>query len=290
MAIVLAQKPQREPTRATYLLRRLRRSRSAQLGLLLLLPLLIAAVAAPMLATHSPTDMNTSNILQAPSAAHLFGTDDFGRDIFSRVLYGIQVSLWVGVSVAAATTVTGIVLGLLSGYYPRLDAPIMRVMDLLMAFPSILLAIGIMAILGPKLINIIIALSIQYTPRSARIVRGQVMALRELEYVEAARSLGMSDFRIMFRHLIPNGMAPLIVQQTFTLALAVLAESSLSFLGVGVPPEVPTLGSILSDSRTHLTKAPWMSLYPGSMISLLVLAFNMLGDGLRDVLDPRMKV
>jgi peptide/nickel transport system permease protein len=194
------------------------------------------------------------------------------------------------VTIALVTTLTGLLFGALAGYYPRLDNPIMRTMDVLMAFPGMLLAIGIMAILGQQTINIVLALMVPYTPRTARVVRGQILALRDQEFIQAARCLGLRDWRIIVRHLLPNVAAPLLIQQTFILAGAILAESGLSFLGVGVPPEVPTLGGILSDSRAYLRTAPWLSLYPGLLISLLVLGFNLLGDGLRDALDPRTRV
>jgi peptide/nickel transport system permease protein len=272
------------------MLRRMRRSRSTLIGLGLALVVVVLSLGAPLITGTSPNSMSPLAILQGPSTAHPFGTDDFGRDLLSRVLYGGRISLLVGVVVSIITGGVGVLLGTLTGYYRRLDGPIMRVMDALMAFPAILLAIGIMSILGPRLINIIAALAIVYTPRCARIARGAILSLRDQDYVQAARAIGMSDSRIMLRHLVPNIMAPVLVQQTFILAVAVLAESSLNFLGVGVPPEVPTLGSILSDSRTFLRDAPWMSLYPGVFIAVLVLGFNLLGDGLRDVLDPRMRL
>lgn len=266
---------------------RLLESRSARVGLVIVLGLLVLALGAPWLTRAAPTAMDSMSILKSPSRAHLFGTDDFGRDLMARVLYGARVSILVGLLVAGLTTVTGLVIGVVSGFYARIDNAVMRVMDLLMAFPTILLALGIMAILGPRLSNIIVALVIPYTPRTARVVRSVVLGLREQEFVEAARALGMPDLRVMLRHLLPNSLAPLLVQQTYVLALAILAESGLNFLGVGVPPDVATLGSILSDARTFLRNAPWMSLYPGVFISLLVLGFNLLGDGLRDVLDPQ---
>lgn len=268
---------------------RVGQNRPAGAGLLVLGLLIALALAAPLLATVDPNAMDTGAILQSPSWEHPFGTDDFGRDIFSRVLHGIRISLLVGVTVATATGVLGVTIGALAGYYSRVDNIVMRVMDIFMALPAILLAIGVMAILGPNLMNIIIALIIPYAPRSARVVRAEVLMLREQEFIIAARSLGMSDLRILARHLIPNSLAPLLIQQTYILALSILAESGLNFLGVGVPPEVPTLGGILSDSRTYLQTAPWMSLFPGLTIALLVLGVNLLGDGMRDVLDPRMR-
>jgi peptide/nickel transport system permease protein len=267
---------------AAILGRRLLRSRSLQIGLAI--SLLVVTSGA------DPTAVNTASILKGPSAAHPFGTDEFGRDVLSRAVYGARTSILVGVTIALVTTLTGLLFGALAGYYPRLDNPIMRTMDVLMAFPGMLLAIGIMAILGQQTINIVLALMVPYTPRTARVVRGQILALRDQEFIQAARCLGLRDWRIIVRHLLPNVAAPLLIQQTFILAGAILAESGLSFLGVGVPPEVPTLGGILSDSRAYLRTAPWLSLYPGLLISLLVLGFNLLGDGLRDALDPRTRV
>jgi peptide/nickel transport system permease protein len=271
-------------------LRRLLRSRSALIGLTLTAVLLILSLGAPLFTSMSPSAMVMTEILQAPSADHFFGTDNFGRDVFSRVLYGGRISILVGVVVAGATTVLGVIIGTAAGFYPRLDNVLMRIMDILMAFPAILLAIGIMAILGPQLSNIIIALVIPFTPRTARVVRGEILHLKEQDFALAAHSIGMHDLRLLARHLVPNSLAPLLVQQTFILAIAILAESGLNFLGVGVPPDVPTLGSILADSRTYLRNAYWMALFPGIFISLLVLGFNLLGDGLRDVLDPRMRI
>ena len=271
-------------------LRRFRRTRSAQVGLLIIVVLLILSIGAPLFATADPTDMDFVAILQAPSSLHPIGTDDFGRDLLSRVLYGSRISFLIAVVICGATTFTGTLIGSLAAFYPRLDNPLMRVMDVLMAFPPILLAIGIVSILGPQLINIILALIVPYTPVAARVVRGEILALRQLEFVDAARCVGARDIRIIVRHLLPNTLAAVLVQQTAILAMAVLAESSLNFLGIGVPPEIPTLGGILADSRVHLRNAPWMSLSPGIFISLLVLGFNLLGDGLRDILDPHMKV
>lgn len=248
------------------------------------------AAGAPLFTQADPTDMNSMSILKPPSRAHPLGTDDFGRDVLSRVLYGGRVSILVGVIVAGVTTLTGVIFGALAAFYRRLDNLIMRAMDVLMAFPEILLALGVVAILGPQLVNIMIALIITFTPRPARVVRGVILGLKQQEFVEAARTVGARDLRIITHHLLPNSLAPLLVQQTYILAIAILAESALNFLGVGVPPEVPTLGGILSDARVHLRNAPWMSLFPGTFITLLVLGFNLLGDGLRDVLDPRMRL
>lgn len=265
------------------------KSRAFTVGALLTLVTLIIGVAGPWLAPADPNEMDFISILQRPTSAHPFGTDDFGRDVLSRVLVGSRVSLIVGASVAGITLVLGLVLGLLAGFYRFLDEFVMRIMDLLMAFPAILLAIGIVAVLGQQLENVIIALAIVYTPRSVRIVRGAVIVTKEQDYISAARALGASDVRLMVRHIALNTTAPLVVQQTFVFAYAVIAEATLSFLGVGVPAGVPSWGNIISDGRNFLEVAPWMTFAPGVLLALTVLGVNLLGDGLRDLIDPRMK-
>ena len=259
-------------------------------GLVLVLIIIVLAVGAPLFTDADPKAIDTTVILQSPSLDHWFGTDDIGRDVFSRVLYGARISILIGLAVAVITTLTGMTLGLLAGFYPRLDNPIMRAMDVLMAFPTILLALGIVAILGPQLINIVIALVIPYTPTTARLVRGVVLQLKGSEFVAAANAIGVKNRQIITRHLVPNSISVVIVRQTYVLATAILAEAALTFLGVGVPPDVATLGGIMASARSHMRYAAWLSLYPGLAISVLVLGFNLLGDGLRDVLDPRMKM
>jgi len=270
-------------------LRRFRRSVSGQIGVVLILGLIVLALSAPLLSPLNPTAVDTSMILARPAAGHPFGTDDLGRDLFARTLYGTRTSVFIGVTVGLLTGLFGLLVGALAGYFPRLDNPLMRCMDILMGFPSILLALGIVAILGPQLQNIVMALVITFTPRSARVVRGAFLSLKPLAFVEAAQACGAGDGRIIFRHLIPNGLSVLVVQQSYILAVSILVEAALNFLGVGVPPEIATLGGIISDARPHLRYAPWISLFPGVLISLLVLGFNLLGDGLRDALDPRLK-
>jgi peptide/nickel transport system permease protein len=227
--------------------------------------------------------------LQGPSGDHLLGTDDRGRDVFSRVVYGGRVSLLIGASVALAAAAFGSVLGLVSGYYPRLDTPIMRTLDGLMAFPSILLAIAIMASLGPSAFNVWISLVVVYTPTVARLVRSTTLVTKQQPFVESARSIGMRDRAILLRYVFPNGLSPLIVQCTFIVAFAIISEASLSFLGAGVDPETPTWGNMLRDGQRVLQRAWWLSIFPGCALVLTVLTLNLLGDGLRDALDPRAR-
>jgi peptide/nickel transport system permease protein len=265
------------------------RNKTALFGAVVLLLFVLLAVLAPLAATHPPMDMNPANRLQPPQKDHFFGTDRFGRDLYSRVVYGSRISLGVGLSVVVLTTVLGAIIGLLSGYFRMIDEILMRVLDGLMAFPAIILMITVMATLGSNLTNVIIALTIVYTPRTARVVRSAVIVQKELSYVEAARSSGASDWRILVLHIPRNCVAPVIIQATMIFAYSVLAESSLSFLGVGVPPEIPSWGNMLSDGKVFLRRAPWISIFPGLTIAICVLALNTLGDGLRDILDPRIR-
>lgn len=270
-------------------LRQFSQNKTAMFGLLLLLVFLLMAFCAPLLTSHPPGEMNPAIRLSPPDADHLFGTDRFGRDIYSRIIYGARISLGVGLSVVAITTVLGFILGLLTGYFRAVDEILMRVMDAMMAFPGIVLMIAIMAALGSNLGNVILALSIVYTPRMARVARSAVIVQKELSYVEAARSVGASHIRILTVHIPRNCIAPVIIQATMIFAYSVLAESSLSFLGLGVPPEIPTWGNILSDGKVFLRRAPWISIFPGVTIAFCVLALNSLGDGLRDYLDPKIR-
>jgi peptide/nickel transport system permease protein len=265
------------------------RRRSAVIGAVLVLLNVLIAVSAPVLARWDPLVLDVKSRLSAPSAAHWFGTDDVGRDVWSRVIYGARLSIVVGTSVVGAAFVGGLVFGLLGGFYPRLDNVLMRVMDGLMAFPGIILSIALMAALGPSLFNVIVALGTVYIPRVARIVRGSVLVIRETPYVEAARAVGVSDVAIMVRHVLPNCLSPVIVQGTFIFAAAVLGEAALSFLGVGVPPQIPSWGNVLAEGRLYLQQAPWLTLAPGVAIMACILGLNLFGDGLRDLLDPKLR-
>jgi peptide/nickel transport system permease protein len=250
---------------------------------------LAVALAAPALARWDPQAIDVKARLGAPSHAHWFGTDDVGRDVWSRIIYGARLSMLVGGSVVLLACLLGLGFGLVSGYYRVLDNALMRVMDGLMAFPGIILAIAMMASLGPSVANIIIALGVVYVPRVARLVRGSVLVIRETPYVEAARALGVADTSIMLRHVLPNCLSPVIVQGTFIFAAAVLGEAALSFLGVGAPPYVPSWGNVLAEGRLYLQQAPWLTLFPSAAIMAMILGLNLFGDGLRDLLDPKLR-
>ncbi|WP_291296622.1 ABC transporter permease [Elioraea sp.] len=264
--------------------------RGVLIGLTLFGAIVLVALFADWIAPHDPVRNNFRYRLGAPNAIHWLGTDRFGRDILSRIIHGTRVSLRIGLMVVAATGIIGALLGALAGYFRAADGPIMRVMDGLMAFPGILLAVSLAAALGPSETNAAIALSVAYTPRTARIARAAVLVVREMEYVEAARALGAGHLHILARHILPNSLTPLVVQCTYIFALSILAEAVLSFIGVGPPPPTPSLGGVIADGRDYMLEAPWISLFPGLMIAITVLGLNLLGDGLRDVLDPRMKV
>jgi peptide/nickel transport system permease protein len=266
------------------------RNRLASIGAAIILIMIVIALLGPKLTPHDPIAISMQNRLAPPSLEHPFGADDFGRDVLSRVLSGASVSLKVGLIAVSISTVVGTLLGAVSGYYGRwLDEVIMRLMDILFAFPAILLAIAIMAALGPGISNAMIAIGIVYTPIFARITRGSVLTVREEVYVDAARSIGCPDWRILFRHILPNVIAPVVVETTLSLAFAILAEAALSFLGLGTQPPDPSWGRMLSESRGYIQDAPWLGVFPGLAIMFTVMGFNFLGDGLRDALDPRMK-
>jgi peptide/nickel transport system permease protein len=279
---------QRETSRWDWL-HRLIGHRFAFLGLVLIGFFTAVALLAPILAPHDPTFINPVDRLQSPGSEYWLGSDYLGRDVVSRLVYGARISLGVGAVTVIICTVLGVAIGVVSGYYSRIDNVLMRIMDAFMAFPGILLALGIMAVLGPAVINTMIALSIVYTPRMARLVRSSVLVIREMDYVLAGRAIGMGDIRILFRHIVPNCMGPILVQATFIFAYAIIAEASLSFLGVGSSPEVPSWGNMLSEARQHMRVVPLLSILPGVAIMLTVLSLNLLGDGLRDILDPYTK-
>ena len=262
--------------------------RSVSIGLVILAIIGFAAVFAPLLSPYEPNAMSVRNRLTPPGAVWWLGTDEFGRDIFTRLIYAGRVSLVVGFGVAALSSLIGIVLGLLAGFMRRLDGPISRLVDAMMAFPDILLAISLLAALGNSLFNVILALSIVYAPRIARIVRASTLVIRELAYVEAARALSVSTWRILTNHVLRNIVSPIIVQATFIFAYAMLAEAGLSFLGVGVDPDTPTWGTMINAGRQYIGTADWMILFPGIAITLCVLSLQIAGDGLRDALDPRI--
>lgn len=259
------------------------------IGIILIVFVTVAALAAPVIMTHSPTFQNPSDRLLSPGSDHLFGTDGQGRDVFSRTIKGSQLSLLVGVAVSALTMIAGGLIGLVCGFMPRVDRIVMRVMDALMAFPSIVLAIGIMAVRGAHVTNVIFALTVVNTPRMARVVRSVVMGTTETQFVEAAQSIGAGTPRVLFRHITPNCLSPVIVQTSFVFAEAVLGEATLSFLGAGASPDIPSWGGMLSESRVFLSQAPWTMLVPGAALTITVFALNLIGDGIRDVLDPRLR-
>jgi peptide/nickel transport system permease protein len=261
------------------------------LGGLLVLLLVLTALFAPALAPYDPVQIQAADRLQPPSLRHPLGTDDFGRDILSRVIYGARISVLVGLGAVAISMPLATIIGVISGYYGgRLDAILQRGVDTLMAFPWLVMLLTIMAMLGQGLENVILALGVGGTAGNARLVRSAVLAIKESQYVEAARALGCRDSQIILRCILPNIAAPLMVVATLGLGVAILAESSLSFLGFGVPPPTPSWGGMLSGSgRTYMLKAPWMAVSPGLAVSLAVFGFNMLGDALRDVLDPKLR-
>jgi len=265
-----------------------RRNPTMIAGGILLFIMVVLATGAPYMHTVNPVDMNPVVRLKAPSVTHWFGTDMYGRDSYSRVIYGSRVSLFVGLVVAAFTSVIGLTVGLISGFVRRLDNVIMRAMDGIMALPDLLLAISFVALTKASVRNVIIALIIPQTPRVVRLVRSIVLTLREQPFVEAATAMGARVPRIMVRHLLPNTLAALIVQGTYVMASAVLIEAGLSFLGAGTPPEVPSWGNIMAEARSYVRVAFWLLLFPGLFLAVTVLSINLVGDGLRDMLDPRI--
>lgn len=264
-----------------------RRNPTIMVGGILLLLITLAAIFAPWIA-RDPIAFEPINRLKGPSAEFWLGTDSLGRDVYARMVYGARISLMVGLTVAIITVISGSIIGLLAGYFPRVDAIVMRLMDGIMAIPSILLAIALVALLGSSVKVVIIAIAIPEIPRVTRLVRAVVLSVRDLPFVEAARSNGTRVAKLLWRHILPSTVAPLIVQATYICASAILTEAGLSFLGAGTPPEFPTWGNMIASSRLYLQIAPWTIFAPGICLALVVLAVNLLGDGLRDRLDPRI--
>lgn len=249
----------------------------------------IVAIFAQIIAPHDPITINPYEAKQYPNNLHPMGTDEYGRDIYSRVIFGTRISILVGISVAIISTIFGVILGLTMGYYNKVDKIAMRILEGISAFPSMMLAMTLAAVLGPGVGKVIMAIAIVSTPNVARIVRSQVLSLRESEHVESAKAMGASDFRIIFKHILPLCLSPLIIRFTASMANGILTETSLSFLGVGISPTIATWGGVLSAARLYVISYPFMSIYPGLAIIITVLSISILGDGLRDVLDPKLK-
>ena len=269
---------------------RLIHNKLAVTGGVILILFILMAVLAPVIAPYDPYYMDASATLAPPSAEHLLGTDNMGRDILSRIFYGAQISLKVSIVSVSIATAAGVILGVVAGYFGKFtDGIISRILEIMFAFPEVLLALLIMSILGPSLNNIMIAIGIVYTPIFARITRGAVLSVKDSLYVEAARSIGVKDSIIIVRHILPNILSPILVQITLSLAFAILSEASLSFVGIGVEPDIPSWGIMLNNGKAWIEIAWWVGVFPGIAIALAVLGFNILGDGLRDVLDPRLR-
>ncbi|GGK29495.1 peptide ABC transporter permease [Caldalkalibacillus thermarum] len=283
---LIYKKQQLQKERLLLFIRRFLSNRLAVTGSIILCFITLIAIFAPIITQYTPYEMEPTNRLQPPSVEHWFGTDNFGRDLFSRVVYGTQVSLVIGLSVALCTSVIGMIIGLYSAYYRLLDHILMRICDGLMAFPAILLAIALMAVLGPKPINVVIALTIVKSPEVARVVRSAALVIKEQTYIEALKAQGASSWRIIWLHIAPNIVSPLIIQLTYVFAIAIIIEAALSFLGAGIPAPAPSWGNILYDGKTVIFTAWWMTVFPGAFIILAVLGLNLFGDGLRDLLDP----
>ena len=267
-----------------------KKSKVAVVGMIIVLFFIILAVAGPLLAKEGINDQVMTDRLQPPSGEHWLGTDDFGRDILSRVIHGARISLWVGFSSVVGSIIIGSTLGIVAGYYGRwVDTIISRFFDIMLAFPSILLAIAIVSVLGPSLQNALIAIAIINVPNFGRLIRSKVLSIKEDEYITAAKGIGMRDIRILFSHILPNSMAPVIVQGTLAIATAILEAAALGFLGLGAQAPMPEWGKMLADSKNYMQSAPWTMIFPGLAIMLTVLGFNLMGDGLRDAMDPRMK-
>ena len=267
-----------------------RRSHVGLVGGVLVCAFVLVAALAPLLSPYDPVSADFANVLSPPTRAHPFGTDDIGRDILSRVVYGSRISLQAGLFTVAVALCIGLPLGLVAGYLGgRVDNLIMRGLEVVLAFPGLVLALGITAVLGPKLIHALFAIGVVFVPNFARLIRAQVLSVKEHDFVAAARALGASDRRLVILHILPNCLAPLLVQCSFSVAFGILTEAALSFLGMGTQPPTPSWGIMLSAGRGYLEQAPWLGAFPGLAIFLAVLGFNLLGDGIRDALDPRLK-
>ncbi|AYC30222.1 nickel transporter permease [Paenisporosarcina cavernae] len=270
--------------------RSFKKSKVALVGAGIVIFFILLAIFAPWIAPQGINEQNMSIRLQAPSAEHWLGTDDFGRDILSRIIHGARISLWVGFFSVIGSVIVGSTLGIIAGYYGRwVDAIISRIFDIMLAFPSILLAIAVVSVLGPSLQNALIAIAIINIPNFGRLIRSKVLSIKEEEYITSAKAIGMKDFRILFSHILPNSMAPVIVQGTLAIATAIIEAAALGFLGLGAQAPTPEWGKMLADARQYLINAPWTMIFPGLAIMLTVLGFNLMGDGLRDALDPKMK-
>ncbi len=271
--------------------KRVLRVRLASVSLAIIAAACGMAIFAGILAPGSPTKADLPRVLLSPSRAYPLGTDDLGRDVLSRIMYGARASLIAGVVSTGIGLAFGTALGLVAGYFLGIvDTLISRIMDALFAFPGLILALAITAALGPSLTNAMIAIGIVTVPRFARLARAQVLALRTIDYVEAVRALGAGDARIIFRHICPNILTPIIIQTSLSVAFAILTEASLSFLGLGVQPPTPSWGFMLNQGRSYIDRAPWLAIFPGAAIFLVVMAFNLLGDAIRDALDPRLRL
>lgn len=267
-----------------------KKNKIALAGFIIVSFFIILAVLASFLAKEGINEQVMTDRLQPPSKEYWLGTDDFGRDILSRVIHGARISLWVGFSSVIGSVIVGSILGIIAGYYGRwIDTIISRFFDIMLAFPSILLAISIVAVLGPSLRNALIAIAIINVPNFGRLIRSKVLSIKEDEYIMAAKGIGMKDSRILFSHILPNSMAPVIVQGTLAIATAILEAAALGFLGLGAQAPTPEWGKMLADSKDYIQTAPWTMIFPGLAIMLTVLGFNLMGDGLRDAMDPKMK-
>lgn len=270
--------------------RSLKKNKGAMVGMFITIIMVLVALFAPLIAPYDPVDQAVLNALKPPSFQHPLGTDELGRDMLSRIIYGARISMRVGLIAVGIAGTLGVLFGVIAGYRGGwADFAIMRAVDLMMAFPGILLALAIMAILGPGITNVMIAVGISATPSYIRVARGAVLVVREIEYVQSARAIGCRSFRIMFRHVLPNILAPVIVLATTGVAGAILSAAGLSFLGLGVQPPMPEWGAMLTFSRLYLSMAPWTAVFPGLAIMVVVMGINMFGDGLRDALDPKMR-